>query len=284
MKQEIKAENDQDYFNNYDDFSFDNDLKSEPDEKPDNKEVNQETKKPYTCPTCNKRYTKEKKYHKHLELHRSQYSCMYCKKLFLREEALQKHIRKHDNRCQICSDIFIDGSLLLQHIASHNSSTIKNEQEIESNDNKQTYPCEKCEKIYKNPRSLALHMKKHKREEPVTYTCDVCQKEFVSKALVKRHMKLHVQDRPFKCTSCSRSYSRSDQLNVHLRTHAELKPNVCPYCNKGMFLNSITNMKTSSCHDMPLFLLLELSSCCFFTDVIYIVIYINMICNILLIT
>lgn len=229
VKEEIKAESDQDY----DDFSIENILKYDSYEK---EEINEENEKEvYTCPTCNKIYTKENKYLKHLELHQSQYTCAYCSKQFLRESTLQKHLLKHNvNRCQICGDIFANGSLLIQHIATHNVPVIKNENDEQTCTT--SYSCDECKKSFSNSRSLSLHQKKHRKEVPLSYTCDFCEKEFLSKPLVKRHLKLHAKDKPFKCTECSRSYSRLDQLKVHMKTHLEQKPNTCPYCNKSRFL------------------------------------------------
>ncbi|KOB70797.1 putative KRAB box and zinc finger C2H2 type domain containing protein [Operophtera brumata] len=230
VKQEIKAETEHDY----DDYSFENILKYDSDEK-EHKEIDEEIdKKVYTCPKCDKIYTKERKYLKHLELHQSQYSCAYCCKQFLRESALQKHLWKHNvNRCQICGDMFADEALLMQHIATHNVPTIKNEDEQKS-----TYPCNECEKTFSSTRSLSVHKKKHQKEEPLSYTCDVCRKEFVSKALVKRHLKLHMTSHmvthsgahPHACGTCGASFTKPTSLKKHAMIHTGQRPYGCDTC------------------------------------------------------
>ena len=52
---------------------------------------------------------------------------------------------------------------------------------------KRGHECDVCEKVFKYPSNLAIHMRIHTDEKP--YECDVCEKCFRESGHLKRHMR-----------------------------------------------------------------------------------------------
>lgn len=64
--------------------------------------------------------------------------------------------------------------------------------------------------------------------------CNVCKKQFLILKAFRKHLRTHIEDRPFKCKECSRSFTEENYLNNHMRTHLpdEQKPHECGICKK----------------------------------------------------
>ncbi|GFR31915.1 zinc finger protein [Trichonephila clavata] len=65
--------------------------------------------------------------------------------------------------------------------------------------------------------------------------CNICFKSF-SLSYLKTHLLTHIKDKPFKCSKCSKQYTRKDQLCAHQINHSGEKPFICNVCNKCFFL------------------------------------------------
>ncbi|XP_047028653.1 zinc finger protein 883-like [Helicoverpa zea] len=210
---EVKSETD-DYFSNYEDFNFNPDVSKT--------ELSEE----YSCTKCNKHFTKQKKYLKHLELHELSLACTVCDKLYSNQSFLDKHVAKHHKSAFLVSD----ETLLEQIVEQSGDVQVKTETEEPA----QLLQCPDCQLTFTKQRSLSQHMKKHKnKNELKEFICDACGKAFAMKHLLKRHLALHSDVKMHKCEKCSKTYSRRDQLMAHMYTHKEQKRYVCSYCNKG---------------------------------------------------
>lgn len=66
---------------------------------------------------------------------------------------------------------------------------------------------------------------------PCSFPCLICNKKFTKLKNLKKHVKLHSAEKPYKCSKCEMSYSRSDHLRRHETSHSDnAKPFHCEFC------------------------------------------------------
>ncbi|CAB4069670.1 Gastrula zinc finger protein XlCGF53.1,Oocyte zinc finger protein XlCOF8.4,Oocyte zinc finger protein XlCOF19,Zinc finger protein 674,Zinc finger protein 132,Zinc finger protein 852,Zinc finger protein 658B,Oocyte zinc finger protein XlCOF6,Zinc finger protein with KRAB and SCAN domains 2,Zinc finger protein 658,Zinc finger protein 782,Zinc finger protein 248,Zinc finger protein 808,Zinc finger and SCAN domain-containing protein 29,Zinc finger protein 845 [Lepeophtheirus salmonis] len=83
-------------------------------------------------------------------------------------------------------------------------------------------------------------------------TCSICEKTFSSAQALKNHRALHMQERPFQCSQCTKSFVTKANLLSHIRLHKEtlqnLKPFPCPHCSSHFNCLSNLNRHVRSLH------------------------------------
>ncbi|XP_069811500.1 zinc finger protein 154-like [Dendropsophus ebraccatus] len=111
----------------------------------------------------------------------------------------------------------------------------------------------------KKTHSSGKHLKKYSnlslQEGP--FICSECGKSFPIEFNLKRHLKTHTGEKPFSCSQCGRCFSRAAGLAEHQRTHTGEKPFSCPVCGKFIshksglkeHLRTHTGEKPFSCSD-----------------------------------
>lgn len=129
-------------------------------------------------------------------------------------------------------------------------------------DNKLTYKCRICKKVYKKC-SLTDHLLIHLPDSISQYVCEVCGKTFKkfcsfykhgiihknilpfeckmcpykgrSKSLLQVHVKrVHKKEYNYQCTLCPRKFLDTNNLRYHLRRHGDPK-HQCSTCQKSFY-------------------------------------------------
>lgn len=70
------------------------------------------------------------------------------------------------------------------------------------------------------------------KDEARPYECTECYKSFSRSTHLKRHQLTHSDERPFGCKHCEKRFRRADHLKKHETQHLKIKPHKCDQCEK----------------------------------------------------
>ena len=91
--------------------------------------------------------------------------------------------------------------------------------------------CNYCGNSYRNAESRVLHIKTvHVDQKP--YICTICDKSFSLQRYLTQHENFHYSKDKFKCSLCEKTFSSNKVLKRHMRTHTGEKPYKCEFCGK----------------------------------------------------
>uniref|UniRef100_A0A8C4DK37 Zinc finger protein 236 n=1 Tax=Dicentrarchus labrax TaxID=13489 RepID=A0A8C4DK37_DICLA len=193
--------------------------------------------KPHRCDQCPQTFNVEFNLTLHRSTHTtSDFTCPVCNKKFSRIASLKSHVMLHEKEenliCAECGDEFVLQSQLSLHLDEHRKelSGIK------------VYTCKTCEKEFKTSAHLKEHMKSHVKmrsgrvveknidRSGFTNSCHHCGKAFKKPSQLVRHIRIHTGERPYKCSHCGKAFNQKVVLQTHMVRHTGEKPHLCMFC------------------------------------------------------
>lgn len=141
---------------------------------------------------------------------------------------------KRIHNCGKCSKTFDRLHKLMCHMKGDHST---------SKDFKE-FQCGYCLQCYPNESILAKHLRQQCGNQGKSMHCSMCYSRFAWQDSLDKHFAIyhssdsvvlsaHMQQRPFSCDQCSRSFFREDQLENHRKRHLpQEKRFSCDICQK----------------------------------------------------
>ncbi|XP_053949442.1 zinc finger protein 429-like [Anastrepha ludens] len=159
-----------------------------------------------------------------------EYTCAHCQKSYTTERILKlhinmKHLRPKDFKCAQCHAEFTEQRSLDSHMRKEHIG----------------FSCTLCERVYKNSRSLRVHLQSHKGLKEFICKYENCGKAFVTSTRLKVHQKIHTDERNYICEVCGYRTRQKDALVVHKRTHTGERPFECTICGRRFISASLLN-------------------------------------------
>ena len=236
--------------------------------------------KPFSCNFCPKKFTCNSYKLRHLKQHTNgaTYKCQQCPKEYLSEAALSFHMKKHSDhndsesyviikgksgtiyKCQKCPKEYKSEGGMWFHMKKHSEHD-------DSESHVNAYKCRKCPREYKSEADLSNHETVHLTDFPcdqcgITYKhaeslknhkksdmnhiwiCEFfCSNVFANKNDLQSHMDSHKDEKPYKCTSCQKSFSEIRLKEIHeKRMHVSPQDLTCKICDiQFRFRKSLAN-------------------------------------------
>uniref|UniRef100_A0A182K438 Uncharacterized protein n=1 Tax=Anopheles christyi TaxID=43041 RepID=A0A182K438_9DIPT len=157
-------------------------------------------------------------------------SCEYCPRKFTRRMYYMQHLRRHKPderlfRCRHCPRSFTSQMRRTGH-----ERKIHGQLSNPKSEQKDTFSCPKCARVFKHRSSLRMHLLNHDGQLP--YGCDICNCRFYSVSYLALHKKRYhgpnaarsmTNGTSIPCLYCSRWFLRECDRSSHIKQmHADM--------------------------------------------------------------
>ncbi|XP_035516296.1 zinc finger protein 43-like isoform X2 [Morone saxatilis] len=163
------------------------------------------------CHLCWTQFSEKQLLEEHLkQVHESKkpFSCTQCGKRFMYIQKLNDHEAWHDGlkpyQCSQCDKGFQTSKGLENHMRDHTGE--------------KPFPCIICGKRFKQESTLRSHYVTHTGERP--HLCSICGKRYARAEELKVHLRVHTGEKPYQCDECGKSFYYRQGFNNHKKTHS----------------------------------------------------------------
>lgn len=187
---------------------------------------------PFKCNQCSKEFkfenamkTHKLRIHSPIDIGRP-YKCDLCGEarltmFLLRDHILRRHLKEKPFSCTLCEDKSFKVKMAL----------IKHKEKIHEIFR---IPCKECPKKFETKEELEFHQKfvhmgkppdkNDKHYKVKMYECLICGRKFKSISSFRRHRLFHMDEKPFQCKDCSKSFKTPKYLASHVKNvHEKIK-------------------------------------------------------------
>lgn len=176
----------------------------------------------YCCNVCDLQLSSKFKLQDHMNLHTGArpYCCAECGKRFCQIYNYRVHLRTHAQnkvarlQCRVCLMSFASQEALKDHLSRTHFED-------------QFYECDLCKRVFTSLKACEHHVQLHKCLLGVN--CEVCGRNFTSPKSLARHRR-RTCHRNFKCTDCTKTFTKKNALLKHSFSHLGLLPYTCMRC------------------------------------------------------
>ena len=186
------------------------------------KSHNQKSRPRHECQDCGKKFQSPCDLRRHSVGHTGEkpFSCETCNLRFTRKRNLKEHILRFHNQenvafyeCDQCGKKFPTPFTLQRHKLVHTG--------------KKPFSCETCDSCFTQKVDLERHVLKfHLKKSRPTHECEDCGKKFDKPNQLRAHKVVHTGEKPFSCETCSKCYAYKSDLNKHILKHHRQVDNV----------------------------------------------------------
>jgi len=184
----------------------------------------------YLCTyKCGEAFPKNDDLKEHINKVHLPYPCSYCSIRKKTSKSLNSHIFIHHPETRYKYDEQEDNfKCCYPNCKKHTDNLISIKNHYSRTHNENTYPCNKCDRIFKQKYRLTEHIEDHL---PKTIQCKNCPSMFRHEREYSYHLKRIHSDKIHKCTvdGCNLSYSTIGEFNSHIKWHNKDKIYECRF-------------------------------------------------------